>query len=125
MRTWPAVPDSPYEKALGWVIDTFRAAGVATNMGVALPHTLRDAGLRAGEAYVHCPLAGGPDHPTYTLFAHVLRSILPLMESYGIASAEEVGVEDYARRLSSQAVLHDAIGCCAPVVSAWAATATV
>ena len=120
MRTWPHVPGSLYEKTLDWVLATFRAAGVATSMGVALPWTLRDAGLRLVDAYVHCPLAGGPDHAAYQLFEHVLGSLLPLMEAFGVARADEVGVDGYAVRLSEEAVRLDAVGCCAPVVSAWA-----
>lgn len=120
MRTWPEVPGSLYEKALDWVLGTFRAAGVATSMGVALPRTLRDAGLRLGDASVHFPLASGPDHPAYQLFEHVLGSLLPLIEAMGVARAEEVIVDGYAARLSEEAVRLDAVGCCAPAVSAWA-----
>lgn len=120
MRTWPAVPGSEYEKALGWVLETFRAAGVNTNMGSCLPWALRDAGLRPDDAYVHIPLASGPDHRAYSLFASVLQSLLPLIEAFGVATAEEVGVTDYARRLRDESLRHDVIGCCAPVVSAWA-----
>ena len=120
MRTWPPVPGSLYEKALDWVLATFRAAGVATSMGVALPRTFRDAGLGVRDAYVHCPLAGGPDHAAYKLFEHVLGSLLPLMEALGVARADEVRVDGYAVRLGEEAVRFDAVGCCAPVVSAWA-----
>ncbi len=120
MRTWPQVPGSLYEKTLDWVLTTFRAAGVATSMGVALPRTLRNAGLRLVDASVHCPLAGGPDHAAYQLFEHVLGSLLPLMEALGVARADEVDVDGYAARLSEEAVRFDAVGCCAPVVSVWA-----
>jgi ubiquinone/menaquinone biosynthesis C-methylase UbiE len=120
MRTWPSVPGSLHEKALHWTLQTLRAAGVATSMGAALPSTFRDAGLEPADAYVHCPLAGGPGHVAYSFLAHVLRSLLPLMEAFGVATAEDVGAEDFAQRLSAEAIRHNAIGCCAPVVCAWA-----
>ena len=120
MRTWPSMPGSLYEKALDWVLRTFAAAGVATSMGTALPSTFRDAGLEPADAYVHCPLAGGREHVAYSFVAHVLRSLLPLIEAYGVTTAEEVGVNDFAQRLRAEAVSQDAVGCLPPVVCAWA-----
>lgn len=120
MRSYPEVPGSLYAKTVGWVLDTFRRAGVETNMGFRLPLALRDAGLASPQAFLHCPIAGGADHPAYSLFAHVLESLLPLVESFGVATAEEVDVASFARRISDETVAHDAVGCCPPVVGAWA-----
>ena len=120
MRSFPAVPGSLYDTTVGWVVETFRRAGVETNMGFRLPAALRDAGLASPQAHLHCPLAGGADHPAYRLFAHVLESLLPLLESFGVATADEVDVDSFARRISDEAVAHDAVGCCPPVVGAWA-----
>lgn len=120
MHTWPAIAGSLYDKALHWAVRTFRAAGVATSMGADLPRTFRDAGLEPVDAYVHAPLASGPDHPAYSLIGHALSSLLPLIESLEVATAAEVGVDDFADRLRSEAVAHDMIGSCPPVVCAWA-----
>jgi hypothetical protein len=120
LLTYPEVPGSLYERAAGWVLDTLRRAGVDTNMGFGLPRAFRQAGLGAVQAFLHCPLAGGPDHPAYPFFAHVLESLLPLAEALGVATAEEIDVATFARRLSDEAVAHDVIGCYPAVVGAWA-----
>lgn len=120
MRCYPDVAGSLYERAVGWVRETLRRAGVETDMGLRLPTVLRDAGLASAQAFVHCPLAGGADHPAYSMFAHVLESMLPLVVAFGVATAEEVAPDSFAHRLSEEAMAHDAIGCCTPVVGAWA-----
>ncbi len=118
-RSDPDVPGSLYQRTVEWVVETFRRAGVETNMGFRLPRTFREAGLPWPQAFVHTPLAGGPDHPAYSLFAHVLESLLPLTEALGVATRDDIGVETYARRLSEEAVGQDAVGSAAPVVGAW------
>jgi SAM-dependent methyltransferase len=118
-HSYPELPDSLYQRTVAWVVETFRRAGVDTNMGLGLPATLRDAGLPWPEAFVHVPLAGGADHPAYSLFGHVLESLLPLIEGLGVASADEIGVATYAERLSAEAMAHGAVGSAAPVVAAW------
>lgn len=120
MRSYPDVAGSLYERAVGWVRETLRRAGVETDMGLRLPTVLRDAGLTAAEGFVHCPLAGGADDPAYSMFAHVLESLLPLIVAFGVATPEEVAPDSFARRLSDEATAHDAVGCCPPVVGAWA-----
>lgn len=118
-RSYPDIPGSLYQRTVEWVVETFRRAGVDTEMGLRLPAVFRDAGLPWPQASVHTPLAAGPDHPAYSLFAHVLESLLPLIETLGVATRDEIGVETYARRLSAEAVQHGAAGSAAPVVSAW------
>lgn len=119
MRSYPDMAGSLYERAVGWVRETLRRAGVETDMGLRLPTALRDAGLASPQGFVHCPLAGGADHPAYSMFAHVLESLLPLIVAFGVATAGEVAPDSFARRLSDEATAHDAIGCCPPVVGAW------
>ena len=120
MRSYPVVAGSLYERAVGWVRETLRQAGVETDMGLRVPAVLRDAGLTAAQGFIHCPLAGGADHPAYSMFAHVLESLLPLIVAFGVATPEEVAPDSFARRLSDEATANDAIGCCPPVVGAWA-----
>ena len=120
MRSYPDVAGSLYERAVGWVRETLRRAGVETEMGLRLPTVLRDAGLTPARGFVHCPLAGGTDDPAYSLLAHVLESLLPLIVAFGVATPEEVDPDSFARRLSDEATAHDAVGCCPPVVGAWA-----
>ncbi len=119
MHQWPALRGSLYARSLEWVLETFRRARVNTNMGSQLPVAFQHAGLGLPHAYVHCPLAAGPDHPAYTLFAHILESILPLTESFGVATAAEIDPSTYGQRLNEEMLAEEAVVCCAPVVNAW------
>ena len=116
-NSWKAT--MPPGRTVEWVVEAFRGAGVETNMGFRLPATFRDAGLPWPQAFVHTPLAGGPDHPAYSLFAHVLESLLPLIEGLGVSTRDEIGIDTYVHRLATEAVAHHAAGSAAPVVGAW------
>ena len=50
----------------------------------------------------------------------LLRSILPLMERFGIATAAEVGVETIAQRLRHEAIANKVVATWPPVMRAWA-----
>lgn len=120
MKSYPDVAGSLYGQVVEWALETFRRAGVETNMGFRLARMLRDAGLPNPRASLECPLATGADHPAYAYFAHVFESLLPLIEGLGVATAEEIGVATMARRFKDLAVAHDGVACCPPVVGAWA-----
>lgn len=122
MRSWPLSPTSLYERSVDWVLETLRRAGVDTEMGLKLARAFRGAGLPAPVASLYCPLMSGPDHPGYRLFAEILRSTLPLMDAFGVATADTVGVETYAQRLAEEVVANDAMAGCAPAVGAWTTT---
>ena len=65
--------------------------------------TFMDAGL--GEPtmadYRHI---GGPSWAGFEIMAELIRSSLPLIEEFGIASAEEIGIDSLAQRLRAEAV---------------------
>jgi hypothetical protein len=73
-------------------------------MGMKLFATYRAAGLPAPSLQADTVIGGGPDFGGYTYLAGVIRSILPLMEQFGIATASEVDVDTLAERLREQAV---------------------
>ena len=70
-------------------------------MGSKLYATFRAAGL---EPRLHgsCKIESGPNSITYDFAAETLRTLVPAMEEFGIASAEEVGVDILADRLRRQ-----------------------
>jgi hypothetical protein len=51
--------------------------------------------------------------------AEVIRSILPLLERFGIATAAEVEVETLAQRLRQETIDNDVVWTAPPVMSAW------
>ncbi len=67
-----------------------------------------EAGLSDPKMELNAPVGGGPRWGGYGFAAGTLRTLLPLVESFGIATAEEVGVQTLTERLREE------------MVSAWA-----
>jgi hypothetical protein len=65
-------------------------------------------------------LGGGPDFPGYAYLAGVFRSILPLMERFGIATVGEVDIDTLADRLRQEAVAGNSVITLQMVVGAFA-----
>jgi hypothetical protein len=61
----------------------------------------------------------GPDAEGYVWIAQLTRSLLPVMEKTGVATAEEVQVETLAARLREEALEKDATLVLPPFVGAW------
>jgi hypothetical protein len=62
-------------------------------------------------------VASGPDSPVYAYVAQTTRTLLPLMERTGVATATEV--DTAAARLREQVVAADATVVPPPLIGAW------
>jgi hypothetical protein len=60
------------------------------------------------------------DELAFSVPAHVLRSLLPLMEKFGIATAQAVEVDTFAERYAAEVAAKQAVHMSVPVVRAWA-----
>jgi hypothetical protein len=61
----------------------------------------------------------GPDAYAYTYLAGVLHSLLPLVESAGLASAQEVATDTLADRLRQEATANEIVTFLPRMVGAW------
>jgi SAM-dependent methyltransferase len=118
MTTEPACPLA--ERAMGWVQETFRRAGVNPRAGLRLRQIFHTAGLREPQMAQESRVEGGPDSPVYEVLTDVIRSLLPAMERTGVASAEEVGLDTFTERVRTEALERDAVVVPPPLVAAWA-----
>lgn len=64
----------------------------------------------------------GADSPLYDYLANTVRSILPMLERFGISTAAEVDVDTLAERLRREVVTARGTVLCPPMVGAWART---
>ena len=55
-------------------------------------------------AVLNAPIGGGEDWPGYAYVADTVRSLLPMLEQMGVATAEGVGVDTPAGRLRAEVV---------------------
>jgi ubiquinone/menaquinone biosynthesis C-methylase UbiE len=119
-----SVPEGPlFSQCLGWVTDTIEGAGFEIDMGGKLPMAFAAAGLPAPQLNSSAVIGGGPDSPIYNYMAETMRSLLPMAERVGVATAAEVQIDALAERLRLEAVERRACFMPAPFVGAWTATA--
>ena len=115
-----AVPDVPlWGRSWGWMIDTMAAAGVPAEGGFGLHRAMVDAGLPAPTMRLESIVESGPDAAAYRWFADALRSLLPLVERMGIATAAEVDIDTLADRLRADTVAAGAVLKSPDMVAAW------
>jgi SAM-dependent methyltransferase len=115
-----AVPFSPlWERASQWVIQVFQRVGVEVRMGMKLYTTFLEVGLPAPELHYETAIGGGPGWLGYQWMADAVRATLPLIVKFGVATAEEVGIETLADRLREEVVSRGGVARLPALVSAW------
>jgi hypothetical protein len=81
------------------MVETVARAGIPAEAGFNLRRVLVDAGLPAPTMRLESLVECGPDAFSYTWFVDALRSMLPLVERFGVATSDEVGIDTLADRL--------------------------
>jgi SAM-dependent methyltransferase len=114
-------PEAPLLQRTGTLInETFRRAGTEMEMGLKLYPAFIAAGLPAPAMRAERPIGGGPDFPGYRWMAQITRSILPLMEQFGVANAENIDVETLVERLREEVVGSGGVVAMPTLMGAWA-----
>ncbi len=109
-----AVPPSPLlDRMWGWIMEVYRRAGMDVYMGLRVFPIFLDAGLPAPEMHLDAAVGGGADWAGYDYMASLVRTLLPMFEQFGIATADEVEVETFAERLRAE------VGSQRGVVTTW------
>jgi ubiquinone/menaquinone biosynthesis C-methylase UbiE len=82
---------------------TLERSGARLEIGTELFRRMVDAGLEPGQAPIaEIALQMGQDGVASHYWASLVRSILPKMIAYGVASEEEVGIDTLEQRLSDE-----------------------
>lgn len=117
--------DTPLmNKLVEWGVGVFQHSGAHIEMGMDLHRTFIDAGLPAPILHFVAPLGGAETWAGYDFIANAFRSLLPLMEEFGIATAEEVDVETLSDRIRDEIRVSKRPLLLPPHVTAWARLAT-
>jgi hypothetical protein len=101
------------------VIETFARAGTQLRMGRQLFAAFLAAGLPAPVMHEEALVGGGADFAGYAWLADVARSLAPLMDKLGVATADELGLETLAARMRKDAVARGAVVWSPPLIAAW------
>jgi SAM-dependent methyltransferase len=114
---WPPLP--LFARVTTWIHETMRQVGVHDRIGLSFRRLFAAAGLPAPALRMEVLLGGGPDFFGYRYYAEAVRSILPLMERFGVVTENEVDVETLAERLRAEAVTAEATITLPPLTAAW------
>lgn len=114
-------PIALWDEWMRLFLTTFRQARVDTAMGMHLHRTFVEAGLPSPQVHMDVHVTRpGDNEVAFRVPAHVLRSILPVMEKFGIATARDVDLDTFAARYSAEVHDKQAAHMSVPVVRAWA-----
>jgi hypothetical protein len=93
-------PDTPLaNKLIGWGRTVFERSGAHLEMGMDLYKAFVNAGLPEPTLHFEAPMGGPEDWPGYEYLTNSFRSLVPLLEAYGIATTDEVDIDTLAERI--------------------------
>ena len=116
-----ARPETPVMNQLAeWGVEVFRRSGAHVSMGLDLYSTFVNAGLPEPSLQYSAPVGGPEAWIGYQFIAAAFQSILPLLERFEIATAEEVDLDTLAARLRAEVVASKRPLMLPPHVTAWA-----
>ncbi len=104
------------------LVETFHRAGTNIHAGLQLREAFEAAGLPSPELRAERLTGGGARYGGYRYLAGVIRSIEPMIEQYGVATADELDVETLEHRLRVAAESSHATVAFSAIISAWATT---
>ena len=118
-------PDTPLaNKLIDWALAVFERSGAHSGMGFDLYRAFVEAGLPEPYMHFESPVGGPEGWAGYQYIANSVRSVLPLLEDYGIATAEEVDVDTLAERVRQEVETSKRPIRLVPHVTAWAQLAS-
>lgn len=101
----PIEPELPlFTELREYLVEFFRRAVAYADVGARLYHWMEVTGFSNTRSNAECLMSGGVESPFYEWFAETIRSVTPLLESLGIASAAELDLDTLAIRLREEAV---------------------
>jgi SAM-dependent methyltransferase len=115
-----AYPDGSEFVRIGQqIIELFRRANITVDIGPALYATFIDAGLPPPRMTGTLMFVSDADPLGYDVFAGAVRSLLPQLESYGVATASELAVDTLVERLRAESREERRVHLAPPLIGAW------
>lgn len=116
-----AIPPLPtFDVATGWVTEALRRVGANPSMALALSPAFRGAGLGHPQMLLGARIESGPQALAYAQLAGIVRTLLPAIVGTGVATAEEIGIDDLSERLRAESLAADATIIAPTLVGGWA-----
>ena len=98
-------PDTPLmNQLITWILDVFAHSGAHLDKGIGLYQVFVDAGLPPPTMHLESPIGAEKTWAGYRYMATIFQSLLPLLEKYGLATEEQVGVDTLASRIRQEVI---------------------
>ena len=121
LSTARSVPEIPlFEAHMGVVREAFRRAGAMVDMGTALYPIFRSAGLQDVMMIGHTRIEAGPASGAYEQLAGIARTLLPVIERFGLGTAASLDLDTFVQRLRAEVCERDAVIFAPRLVGVWA-----
>lgn len=108
-----------FETAIERFRETFARAGADIRMGLKLGRVFEDAGLPTPRMLLSARVERGRDAAAYDQITQITRTLLPLMEKTGVATAAAVDIDTLADRLREEASARRATLVAPSLIGAW------
>lgn len=120
LLTGKTVPAAPViDQVRDWMLDAFARAGIELEMGHKLYQTFKAAGLNPPEMEID-GFIGGVEDVSPTLFANVVRMLVPQLEALGVASAEQIQIDTLEERMRADLAKTGGVMSTPLLIGAWA-----
>jgi SAM-dependent methyltransferase len=114
-----AVPEAPtVDRVLALIRETLKAAGT-DDAGLRLRTIFESAGLSSPQLRHEAIVASGAGHPAFQVIAEVCRSLLPLIERFGLGSTREIDPDTLAARMEAEVVGQNGVLVSPALIGAW------
>ena len=98
-------PDTPLmNQLITWIVDVFKHSGAHLDTGIGLYQVFVDAGLPPPTMHLESPIGAAETWAGYRYMATIFQSLLPLLEKYELATAEQVDVDTLAARIRQEVI---------------------
>jgi len=108
-----------FETSLQRIKQTFTRAGVDILTSLKLSRIFQESGLPAPRMIQGARVESGPDSPAYEQVTQITRTLLPLMERTGVATAAKVDIETLTARLREEVLARNATLVSPGMIGAW------
>jgi hypothetical protein len=88
-------------------------------MGAKLYSTFVEAGVPAPSMSLDAGIWGGGDNPAASMITEVIRSLLPVLEKSGIATAAQVEIGSLRERIQQEILAAGGVAMTPSLIGAW------
>lgn len=98
-------PETPLmNQLITWILAVFEHSGAHLDKGIGLYQVFVDAGLPPPTMHLEAPIGAAKTWVGYRYMATIFQSLLPLLEKYELATAEQVDVDTLAERIRQEVI---------------------